>query len=802
MFNKLQVKIIFLLFIALAITVSANYFMSNSILKDVLTDAITDRAFTTGDILKMQIDNLLILPRDLDELAGFEYICQDVVSTKDDIQYAEIVDLEGKILYSSDFDRLNTFIENEELVEAAKSVEDNTVLYKDETGTYYGFFLPVYNSKSEHLGAVFLSYTKETITGPVTKLLQSFFIMGWALFLLVLLLIGFFLNFWVTKPILSLYHATREIFYKGTDSIETVHVKTKDEIGRLATSFNLMVTKLKETTVSKLFVDNIISSMTDAVIVVSSNNTIETVNEAALSLLEYREEELLNQPVSIIFDDQDFAIFSREWVNEVKEQGQLKNYETIGCTKSGKSIPVLFSCSVMKSNEKNVAYIVCTVRDNTEAKKAEDLMYYQANFDVLTGLPNRYYMENEITRVLKEFDTNETPHTFLSLDLDKFKVVNDVCGHHAGDQLIKHLALMMKQTLQPDVILCRIGGDEFGILLFNTDISEGCKIAERLCKVVRDFHFVWNDNMFTLGVSIGAVELNSNVTSVQVLLSSADRACYISKDKGGNRVQVFDEDDKELLERHEEMNVMPGITKAFEEDRFVLHYQPIVSTKGGSSRDWFEVLIRMVDDKGNIIAPGIFLPAAQRYNVMPNIDRWVIHHFFKIYKEQVEGHFDGDDVLFNINISGASLNTDDFLDFVMEEFTNHQVPPNTICFEITETSAVSNFVDAAKFINKLQDMGCSFALDDFGSGLSSFTYLKYLPVDYIKIDGTFVREMEHNKIDYAMVSSINEIAHLMGKKTIAEYVENDEIFSCLKEIGVDFGQGFGLGRPDTLEHYM
>lgn len=800
MFNKLQIKILLILFVTLSIAVGSNYLLGNKVLKSELLKGITAEAFSTGHSLELQVKGLILSGIPLNKLTGFNETCAEVVKKNDNIEFASVVDLNGTVLFHSSSKHPEIISDVPELLTAIKSNKETTIKYTHNKKNIFGFIIPVYD-QYKHVGSVVLGYPEVNINRKIAAISSSSLIASLVMFFTAMILIVSALSLWVTKPILRLYNATREIFYKGPEAIGIIEKSTKDEIGKLSTSFSMMISRLKETTVSKAYVDNIISSMTDALIVLSPDNRIETVNEATRILLGYTQDELIEKPIDIIFTDPDNMPFKGQWLEDLKVTGQFKNFETQFKTMDGSVIPILLCCSVMKTEEMDVIRIVCTARDITEIKKAEEIMFRQANFDMLTGLPNRHYLEARMALIITKSEIEDQKHTFISLDLDKFKIVNDVCGHHAGDQLMKHISHIMKKNLKADDILARLGGDEFGILLLNTGISDGIVIAEKLCKAVKDFRFSWNDKLFTLGVSIGAVEVNKHNNDIEWLLSAADRACYISKEKGGSRVHIFDCFDKELTERQEEMRLMPGLTKAFEEGRFILKYQPIVPVKFDKTVKWFEVLIRMIDENGCTVMPGAFLPAAQRYNMLPSVDRWVIHNFASTYKEKVCSLPDGPSMVFNINISGASLNTDSFLDFVCEELDKYGVPPHVLCFEITENSAVSNFVNSSKFIGKLKSMGCSFALDDFGSGLSSFTYLKYLPVDYIKIEGTFIRDIVNNPIDYAMVSSINEMAHVMGMKTIAEYVESEEIYNCLKDIGIDYLQGFWLGKTEVLERY-
>ena len=797
--KKLHTKILLILLVVLMTTIGVNYYFGNKILETEFSKAVKAEVFAIGQGLKLQVERLLSYGMPLNDLTGFDELCVEVLTKDNGVTYASVVDLKGTVLFHSDLSHKDNISDIPELYNSLKSKQDNVVEYIFENEKIYGFIIPVFDSNDQHVGSVLLEYPILSITQKTTTLSNYTMILAILLFSFAIFLIASALSLWITKPLLKLYNATREIFYKGTGDMKTVDITTNDEIGRLATSFNMMVSRLKDTTVSKDYVDNIITSMTDALVVIRPDHKIETVNKAATVLLGYSEEELIEQSIDILFEGTGEMPFKGMWLEKLMEQGEYKNTESKFRNKAGVDIPVLLCSSVMKTDNKNFKFIVCTAKDITEIKKAEELMYYQANYDMLTGLFNRYYLESQLTQIVAKTKNNGQCHTFLYLDLDKFKIVNDVCGHNAGDQLMKHLALILKQNLQSDDIIARIGGDEFGILLYNTSASEGYDIADKLCNIIKDFHFSWRDKLFTLGVSIGCVEINRENTDVEWLLSAADRACYISKEKGGNRVHTFTRNDRELTERQGEMWLMSSITKAFDENRFFLVYQPIVSVKPNVNKVWYEVLLRMIDENGNVIMPGAFLPAAQRYNMMPAIDRWVIHYFLSTYKEKNDPATKEASILFNINISGASLNTDSFLNFICEELKKYNVPPEVICFEITETSAVSNFVDTNQFIMKLRSMGCSFALDDFGSGLSSFAYLKYLPVNFIKIDGTFIRNIAKDKIDHAMISSINEVAHLMDMYTIAEYVENQEIFECLKIIGIDYAQGYWLGKPGTIE---
>lgn len=799
MFNKIQTKVVCMLFLTLAIVVTCNFVIINRVLRSSLTEAFKAEGFATGQGLKAQVESLLSYGLEPENKEGFDKLCTDVIKENTDIVFAGVVDLEGNMLFSSKGNAIHSIKEIPKLYEKRGDPVHSMVSYKIGEEEFLGFIFPVLNNRSEHIGSVILEYRAESVLEGAKSISKYNLGVSILMFTVAVMLITIFLSIWVMRPIRKLYSATREIFYNGPGSITTVNINSKDELGRLGKSFNLMVSKLRDTTVTKDFVDNIISSMTEALIVVRPDNTVDMVNEAAISLFEYNEKELIGKKVTELIESEE--IFWREFRNDLIKSQDHKSYDTMAITKRREKVDIRLYCSLMKSEGNGEHHIVCTVRDITETKKTDEIMFKQANYDNLTNLPNRHYLERKLNEVIVQNTKSGVYHCYLALDLDKFKVVNDVCGHHAGDQLLKHISFMMKKELRQGDFIARVGGDEFSILLPNTKIKEAVAIGEKICKVVKDFNFSWDGKMFAVGVSVGAVEVDDTMKDTQWMLSAADRACYICKEKGGNKVQIFDKDNKELVERHEEVFIMSSITKALEENQFFLIYQPIVSCVEEDETIWFEVLIRMLDDSGKVVAPGSFLSAAQRYNMMPSIDKWVVHHFLSNYEDNVRNTYKGKKMRFNINLSGGSLNADKFLDFVKKELDIYDVPPEVICFEVTETCAVSNFIDASNFITELKKIGCNFALDDFGSGFSSFTYIKYLPVDYIKIDGAFVKDINKNKVDYAMVSSINEIAHLLGKKTIGEFVENEEVYRCIREIGVDYGQGYWIGKPNTLEFY-
>ena len=422
---------------------------------------------------------------------------------------------------------------------------------------------------------------------------------------------------------------------------------------------------------------------------------------------------------------------------------------------------------------------------------------YQEMYDSLTGIWNRDALEGSLIRHQSSVAAGQS-HVYLYIDLDQFKVINDVLGHTAGDELLRQVVPLLQQNIRENDLLGRLGGDEFGVLLEYCDIGKASVIARNILDTIANYQFEWSDNNYQISASIGIAEITAE-TRHELIMSQADLACHVAKEGGRNRFLVYDNKDKEILSHADQMDWLSRITHALENDQFVLYAQPIVPVEQNSlSRNSYELLIRIAED-GKIILPGEFLPAAERYNKMIDIDRWVVSKAISMIKNQ-EGFLDKVDHI-SINLSGQSLASEMFCKFLVDELEHSNVSKK-LCFEITETAAISDIVTATHRMATLKEMEVRFSLDDFGSGLSSFAYLKTLDVDYIKIDGLFVRNIEEDLIDRAMVRSIRDIGSLMGKKIIAEFVENNKIISLLEEIGVDYLQGYAVGKPQPFKELL
>ena len=544
-----------------------------------------------------------------------------------------------------------------------------------------------------------------------------------------------------------------------------------------------------------------LSSIADGVVTTDQFGVITSMNPKAETLTGWNAGEACGQNLQSILNvvDEETHMPLSGIIDKCLHKGQsieLAGSAVLTRRNDGDSA-VELSIAPMRDRLGNTNGAVIVIHDVSEARKMAEEMQFLATHDTLTGLVNRGEFERRLKQAIESAATEDISYALCYLDLDRFKVVNDTAGHVAGDELLIQLTALLKSKVRTTDTLARLGGDEFGVLLHSCPLEKAKEIAETIRHLVKQFRFVWEGKTFDIGASIGVIAINAQSGELKEILSAVDTACYLAKEQGRNRIHIFQPGDEEISRRHGEMELTHRIRRALKEDRFALWQQPLEPLNGDFHHiQACEIFLRMLDDHDRIISPAVFIPAAERYQLMPEIDRWVIKAVFQAIR---------DGRLLNnshsscfINLSGQSLGDHELLQLIVEQLNGGIINPEQICFEITETAAIANLAHAINFVTVLESRGCCFALDDFGSGLSSFAYLKNLPVDYIKIDGHFIKDMVNNPIDRTMVEAINKIGHVMGIKTVGEFVEDQATRDALKEAGVDYAQGYGIAKPKPL----
>lgn len=537
----------------------------------------------------------------------------------------------------------------------------------------------------------------------------------------------------------------------------------------------------------------------NAVVITDREGNIEYVNPKFTTITGYSANEAIGKwPDIISSDDTDPEMYKDLWetlLSGLEWRGELQNRKKNGDLYWAQEV-----IAPMLDEAGEVTHFVVTQEDITEARQLNEKTSYQASHDLLTGLMNRHEFETRLRRAINSSKRDLTEHALCFLDLDQFKTVNDTCGHIAGDELLRQIGSLMTSNVRSRDTLARLGGDEFALLMEHCGIEQAHQACEQIITLFQNFRFHWEEHVFTIGVSIGLAIIDQHIKDNEEAMKNADSACYEAKDNGRNQIKVHTEDHARLQKRRGEIQWSSEISDALDNDRLLLYAQPIVALQDTAHCVGYEVLLRMRMEDGRIVPPGAFLPAAERYNSASRIDRWVVSHTLHWMNKHVGALSHVKSI--SINLSGQSLDDEAMTEYIIREFERGDIPAEKIKFEITETAAIANLHDATMFINTLREFGCRFALDDFGSGLSSFAYLKNLNVDTLKIDGMFIKDMLDDTLDYEMVKSINEIGHVMGLETVAEFVESEAIMDKLKEIGVDYAQGYSLGKPVSLDEII
>ncbi|WP_018872001.1 EAL domain-containing protein [Thioalkalivibrio sp. ALJ16] len=553
-----------------------------------------------------------------------------------------------------------------------------------------------------------------------------------------------------------------------------------------------------------------LASIGDGVITTDTQGRVTFLNPIAEYLTGWTTDNAAGEPLTRVFNILN-EITRKPAVNPVErclKEGRIVGLanHTMLLRRDGQEFAIEDSAAPIRDRDGEIVGVVLVFHDVTRARELANQLSWQATHDALTGLPNRHAFEQRLEQLARypESQKGHENHTLLYIDLDQFKVVNDVAGHVAGDQMIRQVGELMLDQVRETDLLARLGGDEFGIILTHCDIAHAERIANAIHTVLDELRFAWEDRVFRISASIGILEFQPGERNMNQLLADADIAVYAAKNAGRRRSHIFRPEDQDLQQHRREMDWATQISDAVEQGRLVLFAQKIHplaepdsdAPPAGLS---FEVLVRLRSQDDELIPPGVFLPAAERFDLITIVDRWIITRAFSMVADHIRVHGPASIEHCAVNLSGATLSDETLLPFIRNQLSLHQLPGEIFCFEVTETAAISNLQAAMRFIRELRGMGCRFALDDFGSGLSSFAYLKTLPVDYLKIDGSFVRNIATDPVNDALVGNINDIGHLLDKKTIAEFAEDESTIARLRELKVDFAQGYGLHRPQPLE---
>ena len=547
-----------------------------------------------------------------------------------------------------------------------------------------------------------------------------------------------------------------------------------------------------------------LESIGDGVITTDQRGKIDYLNPIAEQLTGWKNEAVRGQSVSKVFTIID-EITREPLENPVQRVlSQVDtvhvSHHTLLISRDGTEYAIEDSAAPIQDRQGQIQGVVVVFRDVTQSRLLSRQLSWQASHDHLTGLLNRQAFEQKIQAAITLTQTEEQQYIFCFLDLDKFKQVNDTCGHPAGDELLRQVTALLQTRVRAADCLARLGGDEFGLLLHGCSLGDGQEVAETVRKLIQDFRFNWEDKVFSIGVSIGLVKIDADTSNLASVFGAADAACYAAKARGRNCIHVYQIEDRELIQRQQERQWITEIDQALSEDRFRLYAQKIIPLQEMKNpREYYEVLLRLVDEAGNIVPPMAFLPTAERYDLMIQIDQWVVKNFLECYQQLKNQTKDtSNNHLYMINISESSIKNQEFIEFLNDQLTLDKIPNQTLCFEIPETVAIASLSQTIEFTQTLKQLGCFCAIDHFGGGMSSLTYLKHLSLDYLKIDGSFAKEINQNQVEYAVIESVNKIGHAMGVQTIAEFIEQDTSLELLREIGVDFAQGYGINLPQPL----
>ena len=816
---SLRGKILTIATVVIVLAISAVIATSTYISSREYEAALHSRSLAIGRSLTIQFERLLQLGLAVEDITGFEEQCQEVVRAYPGIDIAMVVDPNGEVLFHSEVHA--TQIPNS-LKDVIRARSAEFALAEFEGELYHYAVIPALAPLGEQVASVVVGFSADLISHKLQGMLMSELSIAVPVLVTGLLTLYLALVIFVTRPLGELIGTILRLREAPLDLTRRTTVDSQDELGQLGHAFNGLMDELQNTTVSKTELEQAMAelrrlsealyeqkervevtlrSIGDAVISVDSEMHVSYLNPVAERMLGWSLQDAEGKPLTAVLhlvDSRTRALLPDPFLSSYEVDVRASSdIEAELQHRNGAFIGVDFTASRMHGPLGELAGGVLTLRDVSAERSMSQRLSWEAAHDPLTGLINRREFTSRVESALAITKNSGQHHVVCFLDLDRFKIVNDTAGHAAGDELLQALAQLMNSNTRQSDSFARFGGDEFALLLEGCSMERGQLIANDILSTVENYRFDYKGKLFTVGVSIGLAPVTGEASCADVL-SMADTACYLAKEHGRNRVCVYRVGSGEMAARRKEADWVGRINAALAENRFVLYHQTFLDLGAEQEpREHLEVLLRMVDEDGKLVPPANFLPAAERYNLMPTIDRWVIKRVFAAYKQLITER-NGQALTCAINLSGTTLNTTGLFDYVKQQYSNYQLPEKSICFEITETAAINNLNSAAEFVNQCKSLGILFALDDFGTGTSSFGYLKNLPVDFLKIDGGFVKNMQADNVDRAMTETINRIGQIMGIRTVAEYAENEDIIRQLRQIGVNFAQGYGVSMPTPL----
>jgi diguanylate cyclase (GGDEF)-like protein/PAS domain S-box-containing protein len=810
----LRQKILVLATAVILCAVGAVIAASTQLAAHAYEEALQSRSMAIAKSLTLQLERLLALGIEPDQLLGFEDQCREVVRAYPGIDYALVVAADdGRVLFHSRPGDASPLAPA--LLAAVAQGEERLVTHEEEGSAWHSVVMPVGAPRMLRATSVIVGFRAEQVAGQVRRMWWTGIGIGLLVLLTGVVVLHGVLAVYVTRPLARLMAMVVTLRESPLDFTRRARVDSRDELGQLGQAFNELMEQLHRSTVSKAELEHAMAaqrelsdalyaqkeraevtlrSIAEGVVTTDAEGRVSYLNPVAEQLTGWRTPQAAGRALAEVVPLVEAGTHApvADPLVAPAAQGELELRR-----RDGSVLSIRHSAAEMHDRAGALAGHVLALRDVSEERRVARQRSWEAAHDMLTGLVNRREFGQRMQAALAQARSLGRHHVVCFMDLDRFKIVNDSCGHAAGDELLKQIAALLGERVRQSDTLARMGGDEFALLLQGCSLDRAQLIANDLLSAVADLRFECKGKVFSVGLSIGLAALTADSSGAEEVLGRADAACYWAKEQGRQCACVYCEGDQELATRQREVGWVTRISAALDEDRFELYHQRFLALQpDGSGRMHLEVLLRLVDEQGQLVAPSSFLPAAERFHLMPAIDKWVIRKVFAGYHELARRL--GGPLTCAINLSGTSLNIEGLLDFIREQAAAQALPPQAICFEITETAAINNLRHAREFIQQCRALGMLFALDDFGTGTSSFGYLRNLPVDFLKIDGSFVRNMYGDNINRAMTEAIHRIGRIMGIRTVAEFVDDVRCIELLRGIGVDYAQGYAVCRPAAL----